>query len=698
MDMKQWVADQIAAPVKKALPVLTFPAAEMMGITAKELIYSPDLQADAMMYMHDHTDMAAVLAFMDLSVEAEAFGSKIIYSDNEVPTVVGSIIDEDSNVDLLKVPDPREGRTGVCIEGIRKIAERVDDKPVIAGNIGPFSLAGRLMDVNEVMFLCYDEPELVHEVLDKVTDFIIAYTKELKAAGADGILMAEPLAGLLSPDLTEEFSNPYVKRVIGECQDDEFIVIVHNCGSSVSKTIDSIVETGAAGFHLGNAVDMAEMMPHIPADKLCFGNIDPAALFCHGTPEAVYGATVELLEKCAQYPNFVISSGCDIPQLTPWENIDSFFSAVEHFYGDVVDTETKAAAEASKPAAATMTSRERFFAAINHEPVDRVPVYPFIAGTNRILTGATFPEWASSAELVAKGYIETAKMLPEEDFVLVVVDFMIEASAWGQPVVENSKNPSRPDPARRVVATADDYGVVQVVDAAQSERMCMMRDACKLVADELKADKPVFAYVMGPLSTLSLLRGQRKIRRDFSRHGDEIRAAVENITETLEQFADMLLDAGVEGIMWDTYFAGSSNMTRNQWRSIEYGSMARLAEHVRAKGGINMVHSCQSDAYFDLQIEAIQPSVISFYHPAFGCDSFAATKAQYGRQVALMGAVAPWNAVHGTDLEWDEECRESIATLGGGSGFILSTGCFYPANASLGRAKRMIDVAVASIK
>ena len=189
MDMKQWVADQIAAPVKKALPVLTFPAAEMMGITAKELIYSPDLQADAMMYMHDHTDMAAVLAFMDLSVEAEAFGSKIIYSDNEVPTVVGSIIDEDSNVDLLKVPDPREGRTGVCIEGIRKIAERVDDKPVIAGNIGPFSLAGRLMDVNEVMFLCYDEPELVHEVLDKVTDFIIAYTKELKAAGADGIFL-----------------------------------------------------------------------------------------------------------------------------------------------------------------------------------------------------------------------------------------------------------------------------------------------------------------------------------------------------------------------------------------------------------------------------------------------------------------------------------------------------------------------------
>ncbi len=695
MDMKQWVKDQIAAPQKKAMPVLTFPAAEMMGVTTKELIYSSDLQAQAMQYIHDHTDMPAVLAFMDLSVEAEAFGSNICYSDNEVPTVVGSIIDEDSNVDLLNVPDPREGRTGVCIEGVRKIAAQVSDKPVIAGNIGPFSLAGRLMDVNEVMFLCYDEPDLVHAVLEKTTDFIIAYTKELKAAGADGVLMAEPLAGLLSPDLTEEFSNPYVKRIVDECQDDEFIVIVHNCGSSVKVTIDSIVETGAAGFHLGNAIDMAEMMPHIPEGVLCFGNIDPAAEFCHGTPESVYAATVELLEKCSQYPNFIISSGCDIPQLTPWANIDAFFSAVEHFYADAVNEDAKAVAAAAKPAPATMTSRERFFAALNHEPVDRIPVHPFVAGTNRVLTGATFPEWAASAELVAQGYTEMAELFPEEDCVVVVIDFTIEASAWGQPVIYNRNNPGRPDSYRRVVPTADDYGKVQPVDATQAERMILLRDACQIVVDELKGEKPVFAYVMGPLSTLSLLRGQRKIRRDFSGHTQEIRTAVENVATTLEQFADMLMATGLDGIMWDTYFAGSSNMTRKQWKEIEFDSMARLAKRVADAGGINMVHSCQSGAYFDLQIEAIDPKAISFFHPAFGCDSLESTKEQYGDQVALMGAVTPWNAVHGTDLDWDEECKQVIDALGD-TGFILSPGCFYPANASLGRVKRMIDVAVAT--
>ena len=38
------------------------------------------------------------------------------------------------------------------------------------------------------------------------------------------------------------------------------------------------------------------------------------------------------MEKCCKYPNFVISSGCDIPPLSSWDNIDAFFAAVKEFY------------------------------------------------------------------------------------------------------------------------------------------------------------------------------------------------------------------------------------------------------------------------------------------------------------------------------------------------------------------------------
>jgi len=194
--------------------------------------------------------------------------------------------------------------------------------------IGPYSLAGRLMDVTEIMYLCFDEPETVHVVLEKATEYLIAYGQAMKDAGADGIVMAEPLAGLLNPDMAEEFSVPYVQRIIQALQDENFALIYHNCGNSVPQMLDQIYAQGAAAYHFGNAVDMGEIMKHTPADILVMGNIDPAGEFAGGTVESITEKTKALLAACGGYENFVPSSGCDIPAHAKWDNIHAFFAAV----------------------------------------------------------------------------------------------------------------------------------------------------------------------------------------------------------------------------------------------------------------------------------------------------------------------------------------------------------------------------------
>lgn len=332
MDMKKWVADMIEAPVKKTMPVLTFPAVQKMGLTVKEFISDSDLQAKGMKLIADCTDSAAALSMMDLSLEAECFGSTIHFSDDEIPTVVGSIIEEEEEADALEIPKIGTGRTQIYIDGVAKATKLITDRPIFAGVIGPFSLAGRLLDVTEAMVYCYDEPDMVHTVLEKATTFIIDYIKAYKAVGANGVVMAEPLAGLLSPALAQEFSADYVKKIVDAVQDDEFIVIYHNCGNTTIQTIDSILSTGCPVFHFGNAISMEEMMPHIPADKLAMGNVDPAGEFKNGTPESIKKATKEIMEKCCKYKNFVISSGCDIPPMSSWDNINAFFEAVKEFY------------------------------------------------------------------------------------------------------------------------------------------------------------------------------------------------------------------------------------------------------------------------------------------------------------------------------------------------------------------------------
>ena len=144
--------------------------------------------------------------------------------------------------------------------------------------------------------------------------------------------MAEPVAGLLSPSLEEEFAAPYVKQIVDAVQTDEFIVIYHNCGDNTPRMVDSMLSTGAAAYHFGNSIDLSEMLKKFPANVPVMGNVDPAGILRNGTSEQVEQATRALMESCAAYPNFIPSSGCDIPPATPWENIHTFFRAVEDFY------------------------------------------------------------------------------------------------------------------------------------------------------------------------------------------------------------------------------------------------------------------------------------------------------------------------------------------------------------------------------
>lgn len=329
MNIRNLLWDAAKVGSKKAMPILSFPAAQKMGVSVETPVKSAELQSQAMQIVARDTATIAAVSLMDLSVEAEAFGAQVRFTKDEVPAITGQLVSDEDEANNLEVPELSAGRAMLCVEAVRAAKQAITDKPVIAGMIGPYSLAGRLMDVTEIMYLCFDEPETVHKVLDKATQYLIRYGQAMKDAGADGIMMAEPLAGILSPDMAVEFSMPYVKRIIDALQDEEFAVLYHNCGNSVPQMLEAIYALGAAAYHFGNAIDMEAVMKVTPADILVMGNIDPAGQFASGTVESITAATRDLLDKCGSYPNFVPSSGCDIPAHAKWENIDAFFKAVE---------------------------------------------------------------------------------------------------------------------------------------------------------------------------------------------------------------------------------------------------------------------------------------------------------------------------------------------------------------------------------
>lgn len=333
-DMKKWFRDQLHTGPKRPMPILSFPCVQLMGVSVRQLISDSDLQAEGMRKVAERVPSAASVSLMDLSVEAQAFGSSVHISDDEVPTVVGAIVTDEDEADSLLIPPVGAARTQVCLDAIAKAVQTITDRPVFAGVIGPYSLAGRLMDVSEVMILCYEEPDMVHTVMEKATAFLIDYCRAFEAAGANGVVIAEPLTGLLSPGLAKEFAHPYVRQIIEAVQNENFAVVYHNCGNNVPLMKADIYALGAMGYHFGDAISMADMLPDAPADALVMGNVSPSAQFCNGTPESIREATLDVMGKCCSYPNYLVSSGCDIPPKSSWENIDAFFRAAESFYSE----------------------------------------------------------------------------------------------------------------------------------------------------------------------------------------------------------------------------------------------------------------------------------------------------------------------------------------------------------------------------
>ena len=315
----------------RTLPILSFPSTQLLGISVNELIRIAENQAKGMKAIMDRCNMGAALNMMDLSVEAEAFGAKVKFEENEVPAVTEGLISDISEAYDVKVPSIGAGRTSIYIDGVKKAKEIITDAPVFCGVIGPYSLAGRIFDMMELMMSCYDDPDGVKELVNKCKLFLIDYLKAFKAAGADGVVMAEPASGMLSPDMCEEFSTPYVKEIIDAVADENFVFVYHNCGNNTIAQAETIASLGADVYHFGNAIDLSEMIPLMPEGSVVMGNVDPV-LFKTSTPEIIEKTTREVFEKCNKFDNFMLSSGCDIPAEAKWENLDAYFSTVKKLY------------------------------------------------------------------------------------------------------------------------------------------------------------------------------------------------------------------------------------------------------------------------------------------------------------------------------------------------------------------------------
>jgi len=325
MDILRYITERNP---QKGLIIGTNLGAANLNIPLSLVNSDANAQCDAMMAFSERFKSDFIMTAMDLSVEAECFGCYVYYSEFNPPVVGENILVKDiPAIDDLSVPHMGEKRTRVFVDAVRKIKSLQSTVPLLGGVIGPFSLAASLFGVSPIMELTIVEGEATKKLIEKCSRYIAEYASAFKEAGADGIILSEPTAGLLSPRAMEQFSSVYIQEIVRSLNSPDFQIIYHNCAAKIVH-LNAILKTDAQILHFGDPMGIAEALDSVKERTVISGNLDPAKVFLSGKNDFIVEQTTRLLAENNDNDNFLIASGCDLPYNTPFEAVETFYSVL----------------------------------------------------------------------------------------------------------------------------------------------------------------------------------------------------------------------------------------------------------------------------------------------------------------------------------------------------------------------------------
>lgn len=312
-----------------AMPLMPQVGAELIGTCVLDTMGEVGKYVDSIQALAQRYAMPAVVSWMDLSLEAEALGASVVYRKNSVPYVDRRLLHSPQDIVDIQFAFCKSGRIPLVLQAAERLAVCCDI-PVIFCCTGPLTLASVLYGMDGMKGLIQTDPDSAHRLLEKCLLFLSDFGHSLKESGAGGLLVAEPVAGLLNGADCWTFSSCYVARMVSQLQREHWGILLHNCGNRGECT-RAMVATGAAGIHIGNCMDICQVFDECPENRWVAGNLDPVGVWKNSPSDKVYEATDALLRRTSAHPNFLISTGCDVPYGVPLENVDAFFRAVDDF-------------------------------------------------------------------------------------------------------------------------------------------------------------------------------------------------------------------------------------------------------------------------------------------------------------------------------------------------------------------------------
>lgn len=272
----------------------------------------------------------AVVPF-DLGIEAEALGCKINYYTDQTdilyPTVAQKLAEKVEELDTHAPSDlANAGRVPLVTEAIRMLKKDVGDQVAIgAWVLGPFTLAGQIIELDSLWKMTLKHPEIVSSVLDTLDELLISLASIYNRAGADYLTVREMGAGedLLSPRLFTSLVKPHLERILAALDSPK---ILHICGET-NIIMEQMARCQADAISVDQKNRLPESRSKLGDDAILLGNLDPYKILVQGKPEDVDKAVKEIIANGAD----AIWPGCDIWPTVPRQNMEALVTATRKY-------------------------------------------------------------------------------------------------------------------------------------------------------------------------------------------------------------------------------------------------------------------------------------------------------------------------------------------------------------------------------
>ncbi len=219
----------------------------------------------------------------------------------------------------------KSGRVAVALEAMEIMKKsHGENYCIVAGNTGPFTLTGNLVNTENLVFGMMMAPEEVDKWVDAVNPYVTAYTHALMDAGADVVQCSEPSGStdMLAPDMFEEAAGKHVRTAL-KPKDGKYTVL-HICGDTL-PILEQMVATGVTGISIEEKVKPEDAAAKVGGKTVLVGNVGSVRPLFQGTPEEVKEGAL----RSANAGFNVISSGCGIAVATPDANMEALVAAIK---------------------------------------------------------------------------------------------------------------------------------------------------------------------------------------------------------------------------------------------------------------------------------------------------------------------------------------------------------------------------------